>query len=50
MKKAIFVDGQSFFHMTRALGIGSVKYNQLMNVVQKEIGEYREIFGNPFLR
>lgn len=47
-KKAIFVDGQSLFHMTIALGIGSTKYNQLWNLLVKEIGDCRELFNRPF--
>lgn len=46
-KKAIFVDGQSFFHMTRNLGIGSIKFKQFMDILVKEIGDCRDLVEKP---
>lgn len=47
-KKAIFVDGASFGYIKRALGIGSIKFNQLRNVLVREIGDCRDLVDRPF--
>lgn len=48
MTKAIYIDGPSFFHIGRVLGIGQFNFQALYRILVEKIGECREIFnGKP---
>lgn len=45
--KAVFVDGASFFHILRNLGISQINADKFFTVLQEEIGLTSNLFGKP---
>ncbi len=45
--KAVFIDGASFSHMLRAIGIWSPKTRELYEVLEKEVGTTSSLYGRP---